>query len=306
MFTSDLRTTIGSLFFKNPVMTAAGTSGYSDELADYFDLGELGAVVVKSLSFKPWDGNPSPRLHPTPSGMLNSVGLQGPGVDIWLEKYLPPLVSSGVRVVASIWGNTVEDFALAAKALSSAPPEVVAIEINASCPNLEDHRRLFAHSVDATSEVVEAASLGRRPCWVKLSPNTWELPEIALAAVEAGAEAVTVSNTVMGMAIDVNSRRPFLGAGRGGLSGSAIRPIAVRAVYDVYKADPTLPIIGVGGIATPEDVIEFLLAGASAVQVGTANFADPRAAIKILTGLKRWCDREGVASLVELIGAAHE
>jgi dihydroorotate dehydrogenase (NAD+) catalytic subunit len=297
---------IGSVRLPNPVCTASGTSGHGDELARHLDLSGLGAVVVKSLHAEPWPGNPAPRVHATPAGMINSVGLQGPGVAAWLEHDLPALLATGARVVASIWGRTVEEFARAAELLADAPPEVVAVEINASCPNLEDRRNLFAHSVTATTEVVEAGAAAGRPRWAKLSPNTPALPDVAGAAAAAGAEAVTVANTLLGMVIDVESRRPLLGAGRGGLSGPAIRPVAVRAVFDTHEAHPTLPIIGVGGIAAAEDAVQFLLAGASAVQVGTATFADPAAPAKVLHDLGRWCDRHGVRSVSELVGAAHD
>ena len=286
-------------------MTASGTSGHGAELADHFDLADLGAVVVKSLHPDPWDGNPPPRVHATPAGMINSVGLQGPGVSAWLEEDLPALVASGARVVASIWGRTVDEFARAASLLADAPSQVVAVEVNASCPNLEDRRRLFAHSATATAEVVEAAAAANRPRWAKLSPNTCDLTEVAGAAVAAGAEAVTVANTVLGMVIDVEDRRPLLGAGRGGLSGPAIRPVSVRAVYDTHDAYPDLPIVGVGGVSGGIDALEFLLAGASAVQVGTATFADPRAPLRVLDELTRWCHRHGVISVTELIGGAH-
>ena len=301
----DLTTRLGSLVLPNPVMTASGTAGHGLELADHLDPALLGAVVVKSLHAEPWDGNPAPRVHATPSGMLNSVGLQGPGVEAWLEHDLPDLVATGARVVASIWGRTVDEFARAADLLAGMPPEVVAVEVNASCPNLEDRRALFAHSTTATAEVVEAAAAAGRPLWAKLSPNTPDLPDVAAAAVAAGAEAVTVANTVLGMVIDTEARRPLLGAGRGGLSGPAIRPVAVRAVFDTREALPAVPIIGVGGVASAVDVVEFLLAGASAVQVGTATFADPAAPAVILRDLGRWCDDHGVSHLGELIGAAH-
>ena len=302
----DLTTRLGSLVLPNPVMTASGTAGHGHELADHLDPALLGAVVVKSLHAEPWDGNPAPRVHATPAGMLNSVGLQGPGVEAWLEHDLPDLLATGARVVASIWGRTVEEFARAAELLAGAPKEVVAVEVNASCPNLEDRRALFAHSTTATAEVVAAAAAAGRPLWAKLSPNTPDLPDVAAAAVAAGAEAVTVANTVLGMVIDTEARRPLLGAGRGGLSGPAIRPVAVRAVFDTHEALPDVPIIGVGGVASAVDTVEFLMAGASAFQVGTATFADPAAPALILRDLGRWCDNHGVAHLGELIGAAHD
>ena len=302
----DLGTRVGSLELPNPVMTASGTAGYSDELGRYFDLGSLGAVVVKSMSAEPWAGNPSPRVHETASGMLNSVGLQNGGVEAWLSDELPALQRSGARVVASIWGCTIEDYALVAVALRDAPPSVVAVEVNVSCPNIEDRRRMFAHSASATAEVVEATAACGRPRWAKLSPNVTDLPEIAVAAVQAGAEAITVINTVMGLGIDPETRRPWLGAGGGGLSGPAIRPVAVRAVHECRAALPDVAIVGVGGVTRGVDAVEMLLAGADAVQVGTATFANPRAPARVLAELRSWCDRHGVLHVRELIGASHD
>jgi len=301
----DLTTTLGSVTLPNPVMTASGTAGYGSELSEYMDLQEIGAVVVKSLHAEKWEGNLPPRLHPTPSGMLNSVGLQGPGVKAWIDEKLPSLKDSNARIVASIWGSTVKEFTEAALLLRDAPPEVVAIEINASCPNLEDRRKLFSHSIQAITEVVEAANVVKKPLWAKLSPNTPELPDIAEAAHKAGAEAVVIANTVLGMAIDVESRKPVLGAKRGGLSGPAIRPIAVRAVFDTHEAHPGLPIIGVGGINSAEDALEFILAGATGLQIGTATFKDPRICKKVIAGLSRWCESHEVNRISDLIGGAH-
>ena len=227
---------MGSVTLSNPVMTASGTSGHGDELGRYFELSALGAVVVKSLSASPWAGNPAPRLHETDAGMLNSVGLQNPGVEAWLADELPALARAGARVVASIWGFTVEDFALAAKLLVDAPPAVIAVEVNVSCPNVEDRRRMFAHSASATADAIDATRVCDRPRWAKLSPNVTDLIEIADAALRAGADALTLTNTVMGMAIDPETRRPRLGAGGGGLSGPAIRPVAVRAVVEPVDA----------------------------------------------------------------------
>jgi len=260
---------------------------------------------VKSMKAGPWEGNPAPRVHPTAAGMINSVGLQGEGVHFWLEHELPDLEATGAAVVASIWGGTVDEYAEAADALSAAPDSVVAVEVNVSCPNLEDRRRMFAHSAAATAEVVAATASVGRPRWAKLSPNAADLPEIAAAAAGAGAEAVVLVNTLLGMVIDPETRRPVLGAGRGGLSGAAIHPVAVRAVFDVHEAVPDVPIVGVGGTATGVDVVEFLLAGASAVEVGTATFADPRAPRRILGELEDWCAAHGVARIAELIGEAH-
>ena len=302
----DLRTHVGSVQLANPVLTASGTSGFGAELAPYLEPRRLGAVVTKSVAPEPWPGNPAPRLHSTPAGMLNSVGLQGPGVERWLEHDLPSLVASGARVVVSIWGRRVEDFAKAAAMLADAPPAVVAVEVNLSCPNIEDRRQMFAHSPRATREVIEATSGFRRPRWAKLSPNVADLRPIVEAATEAGAEAVTLVNTVLGMAIDIDARRPALGGGGGGLSGPAIRPVALRAVFDTRAAFPEVAIVGVGGVSRGEDAIALLQAGANAVQVGTATFADPRAPARVLDELERWCTIRGVRTVEELVAAAHQ
>ncbi len=299
----DMSVRIGDLSLDAPLMTASGTAGHGDELARYFDLSRLGAVVVKSLSADPWAGNPSPRVHQTAGGMINSVGLQGPGVAAWRAEELPALLATGASVVASIWGRTVDDYRRAAEALADAPEGLVAVEVNLSCPNLDGGAHLFAHDPDATTAVLAATSTIGLPRWAKLSPNTDRLVEVATAAAEAGADAVTLVNTVMGMAVDVATRRPVLGAGKGGLSGPAIHPVAVRAVHDVHSALPGLPIVGVGGVSTVEDVVELLLVGASAVQIGTATFADPRTAIRLLEGLETWCARQGVERVAELTGA---
>lgn len=302
----DLSTRVGSLTLANPIMTASGTSGHGAELAPYLDLGSLGAVVVKSLSAEPYPGNPAPRLHGTTAGMLNSVGLQGPGVESWLDRDLPPLLSTGAKVVASIWGQRVEDFAKAATMLAQAPAQVVAIEVNVSCPNLEDRSRMFAHSPSATADAVSASAAGLRPRWAKLSPNVADLCEIARAALDAGAESLTLINTLLGMAIDPETRLPRLGTGGGGLSGAAIHPIAVRAVHDCRAAFPGGSIVGVGGVTHGTDGIELMLAGADAVQVGTATFADPRAPSRVLGEVERWCRAHQVTRISDLIGAVHD
>lgn len=302
----DLSTRVGSVELRSPVMTASGTAGHGDELARYVDLAALGAVVVKSLAADPWPGNPPPRVHETPAGMLNSVGLQGPGIAAWLADELPPLVRTGATVVASIWGTTTEDYARAAEMLATAPVEVVAVEVNVSCPNHHDRDRVFAHSPEATAAAVDAASACGRPLWAKLSPNVTDLVSIAAAAWEAGADAVTLVNTVMGLALDPETRRPRLGGRGGGLSGPAIHPVAVRAVYDVHAALPELPIVGVGGVARGVDAVELMLAGARAVQVGTATFADPRSVARVADEVARWCRAHDVRSVEELIGGAHD
>ncbi len=302
-------TAIGSVRLPNPVMTASGTVGHGTELARYLDYPALGAVVVKSLAPHEWPGNPPPRVHPVPAGMINSVGLQGPGLPRWLAEELPVLAESGTRVVASIWGRTLDDYSAAADLLAAADSlameAVVAVEVNVSCPNLEDRGRMFSHSAAMTRAALAATEACGLPRWAKLSA-TGDLVEIADAAVEGGAEALTLINTLLGMVIDVEDRKPLLGAGGGGVSGRAIGPVAVRSVFDVYAALPDVPIIGVGGIASGADAVEMMMAGARAVQVGTATFADPRAPAKVLRELTRWCASHGVNRLDELIGAAHD
>ena len=305
---ADLATQVGSVALRAPVMTASGTSGHGAELAPYGPLGDLGAVVVKSLSDGPWPGNPAPRLHPLrfpAAGMINSVGLQGPGVAGWLDDDLPALIESGAVVVASIWGDTVDAYRRAADLLAGSPPQIVAVEVNVSCPNTEDGMRMFAHSTEATEAVLAATAGCGRPRWAKLSPNTPELVAMAAAAVSGGAEALVLTNTLSGLVIDIEKGRPALGGRRGGVSGAALHPVAVRAVYDVYEALPAVSIIGVGGVASGADAVEMLMAGASAVQVGTATFADPRAPWRVLAELERWCGHAEVGRLDELIGAAH-
>ncbi len=300
----DLRTYVGSVPLPNPVLTASGTAGHGAELAAYVDLSSIGAVVVKSLGAAPWAGNPAPRVHETPAGMLNSVGLQGPGVGAWLEDELPALNDRGARVVASIWGRHVEDYADAAAMLAGAPG-VVAVEVNVSCPNLDDRSRMFAHSAHATAQAVSASAACGLPLWAKLSPNVADIVEIAAAALGAGAEALVLVNTVLGMAIDTKRRTYRLGSGPGGggLSGPAIRPVAVRAVHDCRAAFPDTGIVGVGGVSRGVDVVEMMLAGADAVEVGTATFRDPRAPARVLAGLVRWCRLHDVEDVRALVGA---
>ena len=296
--TDSLGTTVGSVILPNPIMTASGTSGHGVELADYGDLSQLGAVVVKSVSIRPWDGNPAPRVREVGAGMLNSVGLQGPGLASWLADDLPALAAHGARVVVSIWGRSVDDYAQAAgmlaQATQSAPGSsaLVAVEVNVSCPNVEDRSRMFAHSETATAQVVAAVDCGL-PRWVKLSPNVPDIAAIAGAALEEGAEGLTLTNTLLGLALDVETGRPVLGAGGGGLSGEPLHPVAVRAVWECRKAFPDAPIIGVGGVASGRDAVEFLRAGADAVQVGTATFRDPRAPWTVRRELARWCEKRG-------------
>jgi len=291
--------------FPNPVLTASGTSGYGAELAGYVDLASLGAVVVKSLSAEPWSGNPAPRVHETVGGMLNSVGLHNAGVRTWLDVHLPALRRAGARVVASIWGRTVDEYRRAAEMLADAGPEVVAVEINLSCPNLDGGRHLFAQSPEETAAVVAACAPCGRPTWAKLTANVTDVTAIAGAALDAGAEALTLVNTLMGMAIDPSLHHTCLAAGGGGLSGPAIHPVAVRTVFECRAAFPTAGIVGVGGVSRGIDAIELLEAGADAVEVGTATFADPRAPAHVLAEVRRWCADSGATRIADLIGAAH-
>lgn len=297
--------TVGSVTLPNPVMTASGTAGHGTELAGYFDLEELGAVVVKSLSVEPWAGNPSPRVHGTSSGMINSVGLQNPGIESWIEDDLPALLSHGARVVVSIWGRSIDEYREAATRLAEVEG-ITAVEVNVSCPNLESRGDMFAHDPNSCEAAISASLISGLPTWAKLSPNVTDIVSIAKAAMGAGAEALTLTNTLFGMVINPQTLRPVLGNGGGGLSGPSIRPVAVRAVYDVYQSLGPVPIIGVGGITKAEHAVEFLAAGASAVQVGSAHFADPKASRRVLRGLQKWCRKHEVTSLRSIIGAAHE
>jgi dihydroorotate dehydrogenase (NAD+) catalytic subunit len=300
---SELASAVGTLQLRSPIMTAAGTSGYGDELAAYGDLRALGAVVVKSLAAFAWEGNPAPRVAASGEHMVNAVGLAGPGVEAWRVQYLPALEERGCEVVASIWGRTVDEFAQAAEAMRGA--RVGALEVNASCPNVESRSSIFAHSALATAEIVRASKVAGLPLWIKLSPNTPDLLAIAEAALDAGADALVLVNTVLGMAIDVEARRPSLGNGGGGVSGPGILPVALRCVFDCRAAFPDTPIVGVGGVSSGEDAIAMIMAGANAVEVGTATFANPRAPWMVQHGLARWLERHGVQGVSDLVGVAH-
>jgi dihydroorotate dehydrogenase (NAD+) catalytic subunit len=304
-----MRARVGTLELANPVMTASGTAGHGAELGAYFDLASLGAVVVKSLSVEPWEGNPPPRLVPAAAGVLNSVGLHNPGVDAWAREHLPALAKAGARVVVSVWARSPVGYEevgrrVAAVARREGTGAVVAVEANISCPNLEDRGRMFAHSPETAATAIGALARGLQgsslPLWAKLSPNVADVVEVAGAVLGAGAEGVTLVNTLMGMAVDPLTGTPSLGAGGGGLSGPALHPVAVRAVYECRQAFPSAAIVGVGGVMTGQDAAELLAAGADAVQVGTATFAEPRAPRRVLDELVRWCARRGLASVQEL------
>jgi dihydroorotate dehydrogenase (NAD+) catalytic subunit len=300
----DTTVRMGPVELANPIVAASGTFGHGDEVARVCDPAGIGAVTVKSLAPYPWPGNPPPRLATTASGMLNSVGLEGPGVEHWVMRELPLLRARGARVIASLWGRTVDDFAVAAKQLGPALADLVAIEVNVSCPNVEDRARMFAHSNDATRAAISAvvAEVATLPVFAKLSPNTWEIADIAGAALDAGATGLTLVNTLLGLAIDADARVLALGGGGGGLSGPAIKPVALRAVYEVTRVHPGVPVIGTGGVASGLDAIEMMLAGATAVGVGTITFREPRAMLRIVDEMVAWCAARGVAKVSELTG----
>ena len=292
--------TAGGVDFVTPFMTASGTSGHDVELSRYMDLSAIGAVVVKSLHHEPWAGNPPPRVHVAGSGMINAVGLEGPGVAAWCAESLPRLEAARATTVVSIWGRGVDDYVRAAGMLAPFASRIAAVEVNLSCPNLEGRNSIFAHSADLSAEVVTgvAGAVGV-PVWAKLSANTDRLVEVASAVSAAGARAVTLINTMLGMQISPDTGRYSLGNGGGGLSGPPIHPVAVRAVHDVAVALPGLDIIGVGGIANGSDAVEMMMAGARCVQVGTATFARPdavrrirdeAAALLLSRGIAAWSD----------------
>lgn len=299
----DLSIDIAGMELKNPVMVASGTFGYGREYAEFFDLSRLGAVMVKGVSSEPWTGNPVPRIVETPSGMLNAIGLQNPGVDYFLEVDLPWLRGFDTRIIVNIIGRSVEEYADVAARLSAAGG-IDALEINISCPNIKEGGIQFGSDPRAAARVVEAVKRATHlPVIPKLSPNVTDIAQMARAVEDAGADAISLVNTFLGMAIDIRRRKPVLANVFGGLSGPAIRPLAVRMVWQVYEA-VRVPLIGMGGIMDGADAAEFVLAGARAVAVGTANFIRPTAALDVLAGLERYVEETGL-SYAELIGAAH-
>ncbi|MDD2421412.1 MAG: dihydroorotate dehydrogenase [Heliobacteriaceae bacterium] len=300
----DLQVNLGGLVLKNPVTTASGTFGFGEEYAAFVDLNRLGAVTVKGLTLEPREGNPAPRVAETPAGMLNAIGLQNPGIYRFIREYLPSLVTDGVPVIVNINGYSVEEYGLLA-AICEATAGVAALEVNISCPNVRQGGMQFGLSPQSAAAVTqEVRRHTRKPVIVKLSPNVTDITEIARAVTAAGADAVSLINTLLGMAIDVGSRRPVLANVFGGLSGPAVKPVALRMVYQVYQA-VKVPILGMGGIYTAGDAVEFMMAGATAVAVGTANFANPRATLDILEGMAGFCLQEGITGISELTGAAH-
>ena len=302
----EMKTTLGGIELTTPVLAASGTLAAGREASAFVDLSKVGGVIVKSMTLEPWKGKPTPRMCETPSGMLNAIGIQNKGVDYFVEEDLPWLLKRDVTVFASIAGNTVEEFVKVAEKLRHKGRGIAAIEINISCPNLEDRNNIFAHSPEATAAVVEGVKNAVKkivPVYPKLSPNVTSLVEIASAALEAGADGLSLINTVFGMAIDTETRRPKLAGTHGGLSGPAIRPIAVRAIHDVHTAFPHVPIIGQGGVASGRDALELILAGASAVAVGTYNFVDPTALSEVGAGIGRYMAEHDIENVSDLVGA---
>ncbi|GLZ10530.1 dihydroorotate dehydrogenase B (NAD(+)), catalytic subunit [Actinomadura sp. NBRC 104425] len=304
--TSDrMRTRLGDLELPNPVLTASGCGGTGRELAQFTDLTRLGAFVTTSVMAQPRAGRPTPRMAETPSGLLTAMGLPGPGIDGFLERDLPWLAEHGVRTIVSLAGNSVEEFGELARRLRGVPG-VAAIEVNVACPNVEDRGRMFAWHPRASAAVVRAVRANSRvPVIAKLAPDVTDIVTIALACVDAGADALTLINTMVGMAIDTDTLRPTLAGVSGGLSGPAVRPVAVRCVYQVHAALPGTPIIGAGGVATGLDALEFVLAGASAVAVGTTLFHDPSAGTRILRELEDALAARRL-TMADAVGLAHK
>lgn len=301
----NLAVNIGGIKMKNPVTTASGTFGYGPEYAPYLDLNHLGAIVVKGITLLPRHGNPTPRLAETPAGILNSIGLQNPGVDRFIAEALPFLANYDLPVIVNIAGDTVGDYARLAEKLSRAPG-VAGLEVNISCPNVHQGGLQFGSDPAMAAEVTRAVKISTGlPVIVKLSPNVTSIAAVAEKVAGAGADALSLINTLLGMAIDIKNRRPVLGNVLGGLSGPAVKPVAVRAVWQVYQA-VKLPLIGMGGIMTAEDAVEFILAGASAVAVGTANFINPRATMDVLAGIENYLMENGIKDINELVGLAHK
>ena len=298
---ADLTTHIGSLTLRNPVMTASGTFGYGLEYADLVDLGQLGGIIVKGTTLQPREGNPYPRMAETPQGMLNCVGLQNKGVDYFCEHIYPQVQSLPTQVIVNVSGNSPEDYAECARRINELE-HIPAIELNISCPNVKHGGMAFGTSPEGAASVVKAVrAVYDKTLIVKLSPNVTSITDIALAAEAEGADAVSLINTLMGMAIDAEKRKRVLSIGTGGLSGPCVKPMALRMVWQVARA-VHIPVIGLGGISNAVDAVEFLLAGASAVEIGTANFVDPTISAQVAQGIDEYLERHGFHSVKEIIG----
>jgi dihydroorotate dehydrogenase (NAD+) catalytic subunit len=303
----DMSTTLGNAWFPAPIFTASGCASSGKELAQFFPLNQIGAVVTKSVMSKPRHGRPTPRMAETPSGMLNSIGLQGPGIDSFLANDVPWLLEQKARVIVSIAGETVEEYSTLARKLRSVSG-ISAVEVNISCPNVENRGLVFACDPDASRRVIDGVRKtigGDLPIIAKLSPDVTDLPAIARGVVDAGADGLALINTVLGMVINIDTMKPHLGGKTGGLSGPAIKPVAVRAIYQVHAALPKIPILGMGGVSSGRDALELILAGASGVSVGTASFGNPSAPIQIQRELAELLAARGFATMQQAIGYAH-
>ena len=298
---ADLTTKIAGLTMKNPVMTASGTFGYGVEFADFVNLEDIGGVIVKGTTLNPREGNDYPRMVETASGMLNCVGLQNKGVDYFCEHIYPQVKDIGTNMIVNVSGSSPEDYAACAARINELD-KIPAIELNISCPNVKQGGMAFGVTTEGASQVVKAVrEVYDKTLIVKLSPNVTSIADIARSVEDAGADAVSLINTLMGMAIDIERRKPRLSINTGGLSGPAVKPVAVRCVWQVAKA-VKIPVIGLGGIMTPEDAIEFFMAGASAIEIGTGNFIDPAISVKVAQGISDWLDRHHYTSLKEIVG----
>lgn len=297
----NTKVSLAGVTFKNPVMTASGTFGSGQEFAEFADLNKLGAVVTKGVANVPWTGNPTPRIAETYGGMLNAVGLQNPGIDMFVERDIPFLAKFDTRIIVNVCGRTVQDYCEVAERLASQPVDM--LEINISCPNVEEGGIAFGQNAKSVEDITkEVKKHARQPIIMKLSPNVTDITEIAKAAEAGGADALSLINTITGMKIDIHSRKFALANKNGGLSGPAIHPVAVRMVYQAAQA-VGIPIIGMGGILTAEDAIEMMMAGASAVAVGTANFRNPQVTMEIVQGIRDYMEEYNVEDINELIGA---
>ena len=298
---ADLTTNIAGLKMKNPVMTASGTFGYGLEYADFVNLEDIGGIIVKGTTLNPREGNDYPRMAETPSGMLNCVGLQNKGVDYFCEHIYPEIKDIDTNFIVNVSGSSPEDYAECAARINELDG-IPAIELNISCPNVKQGGMAFGVTPEGAAMVVSAVRKAYdKPLIVKLSPNVTSIADIASAVQDAGADAVSLINTLFGMAIDIEKRKPLLSIATGGLSGACVKPVALRCVWQVAKA-VSIPVIGLGGIMTAEDAIEFLLAGASAIEIGTANFVDPQTTVKVANGISDWLDKHGCRSVNEIVG----
>lgn len=296
-----LKINIGNLKLKNPVMTASGTFGYGTEYSDFIDLSRLGGIFVKGTTLHERQGNDYPRMAETPSGMLNAVGLQNKGVDYFISDIYPELENLDTHVIVNVSGSTIEDYVECSSRLTSLS-KIPAIELNISCPNVKEGGMAFGTSVCSAAEVVRAVrNVYNKTLIVKLSPNVTDITEIARAVEAEGADSVSLINTLLGMAIDINKRRPVLSTVTGGLSGPCVKPVALRMVWQVYNA-VKIPVIGMGGISSWQDAIEFILAGSSAIQIGTYNFIDPAISVKVVDGIKNYMDQNNISDIKDLIG----